>query len=288
MYKINAKKLILICFLFFVWFANIFSREIKVLAIGNSFSEDAVETYLYDIGIAEGVTFIIGNLVIAGASLETHEDNAKNNAPVYSYRKIVNGYKTVKKEVTMETAIRDEAWDYISLQQTSKYAGMYDTFSPYLTNLINYLKNNATNSDVQFLWHMTWAYAENSTHSGFVNYYDKNQLRMYDAILNASDIVETKFKIFRIIPVGTAIQNARTSSLGDSLCRDGFHLNETYGRFTAACTWYELLTGNCVVGSSYKPNTISPFEAFISRMSAHFAVIFPNKIISLSYCTKED
>jgi len=31
-----------------------------------------------------------------------------------------------------------------------------------------------------------------------------------------------------------------------SLCRDGFHLSETYGRFTAAAVWYKTFTGEKV------------------------------------------
>ena len=43
---------------------------IKVLAIGNSFSQDAVEQYLHELGEAEGITMIIGNMFIGGCSLD--------------------------------------------------------------------------------------------------------------------------------------------------------------------------------------------------------------------------
>ncbi len=49
-----------------------------------------------------------------------------------------------------------------------------------------------------------------------------------------------------VIPAGTAIQNARTSSQGDTYTRDGYHLEQTYGRFTAACVWFEKLFGKDV------------------------------------------
>lgn len=41
-----------------------------------------------------------------------------------------------------------------------------------------------------------------------------------------------------IIPVGTAIQNARNTSLNSvsQLTRDGWHLNTGVGRYLAACT----------------------------------------------------
>src|SRR5690554_4668636 len=61
---------------------------IKILAIGNSFSQDAIETYLHELAEAEGISVIIGNLYIGGASLELHWKNASNNTAAYDYRKI--------------------------------------------------------------------------------------------------------------------------------------------------------------------------------------------------------
>ena len=60
----------------------------KILAIGNSFSEDAVESYLHDIAKAENITLVIGNLNLGGCSLERHWTNASQNLPAYEFRKI--------------------------------------------------------------------------------------------------------------------------------------------------------------------------------------------------------
>lgn len=51
---------------------------IKILSIGNSFSQDCVY-YLYDIAQSAGVNVIIGNLYHSGSSLERHDKNAKEN-----------------------------------------------------------------------------------------------------------------------------------------------------------------------------------------------------------------
>ena len=67
---------------------------IKILAIGNSFSEDAVEQYLYGLAKAGGYKVIIGNLYIGGAPLELHLKNAQEDKDVYEYRKVgVDGKK---------------------------------------------------------------------------------------------------------------------------------------------------------------------------------------------------
>lgn len=275
-----STKKITLPILFFFILTTIYAGEIKVLAIGNSFSADAVEHYLYQIGVASGDTLIIGNLAIGGCSLELHDSNATQNKPAYSYRKIVNGEKTMSPQITLEEGIKDEDWDYISLQQVSQNAGLYDTFFPYLPQLVDYVKQLATNPDMKLIFHMTWAYDKEANHPGFANY-ERDQLRMYDQIVETAQKVVTELEIPVIVPSGTAIQNARTSTLGDTLCSDGFHLEHTYGRYTVACTWYEILTGKCVIGNSYKPEAITEKDAFIAQISAHFAIIYPNKITNL-------
>lgn len=282
----TAKKIALPLLLLFL-LTTIHAKEIKVLAIGNSFSDDAIEHYLYHLAITNGDTLIIGNLVIGGCSLEMHDDNATQNKPAYSYRKIVNGEKTVSAETTLEKGIKDEEWDFISLQQVSHNAGLYDTFFPYLPRMVDYVKQHATNPHMQLILHMTWAYAHDSTHGGFTNY-NKDQHLMYDKIVETINKAADEVKITTIVPSGTAIQNARTSGLGDTLCRDGFHLESTYGRYTASCAWYEILAGKCVVGNSYKPGTIDDTEAFIAQASAHFAIMTPNKVTEIPAYKKCD
>ena len=53
---------------------------LRVLAIGNSFSEDAVEQYLWDLGREAGVTMIIGNAYRGGWSLIGHWNDARSRA----------------------------------------------------------------------------------------------------------------------------------------------------------------------------------------------------------------
>ena len=48
---------------------------LKVLAIGNSFSEDAVEQHLSGLARAEGLNVIICNMYIGGCSFERHVKN---------------------------------------------------------------------------------------------------------------------------------------------------------------------------------------------------------------------
>lgn len=63
---------------------------IKILAIGNSFSQDAT-TYLYDIAQVDQLELKVVNLYIGGCSLKTHWDNIQMDAKHYDYE--LNGKK---------------------------------------------------------------------------------------------------------------------------------------------------------------------------------------------------
>ncbi|MCM4157216.1 DUF4886 domain-containing protein [Gramella sp. AN32] len=254
---------------------------LKVLAIGNSFSEDAIEYYLYGLANAAGEEIVIGNLYIGGAELALHAQNATDNSDNYSYRKInLQGNKTTTSDVSIATALADENWDYISFQQTSSKSGQYETFTEPLLSLYEYVAQNVDNPHTKYLLHQTWAYAQNSTHSGFVNY-DNDQITMYEAIVDAYSQAEDLITAYSIVPSGTAIQNARTSYLGDNFNRDGYHLNEI-GRYTAASTWFEILFNESVVDNSYMPDGFVPIDLEIAQHAAHEAVQTPDMVTELT------
>lgn len=251
---------------------------IKILAIGNSFSEDAIESHLYELTKEKGIKVIIGNMYIGGASLETHKENVERNIPAYEYRKIgLDGEKIKYTKVSLDLAIEDEYWDYISFQQVSQNSGQLETVKNSLPVVYNYVKSKAKNQGVKYVYHQTWAYAQNSTHSGFANY-DNDQMKMYNAIVNVSKEVKNIVPIEIIVPAGTAIQNGRTSVIEDNFTRDGYHLAIPIGRYTAACTWFEKIFNTPVVGMKYRPEGVSSFEASIAQNAAHLAVLKPFEV----------
>ena len=65
----------------------------------------------------------------------------------------------------------------------------------------------------------TWAYAKDSNHPGFFRY-GKDQKAMYEDVVFSYDKAAQKQNISIVIPTGTAIQNGRSSSLGDTFCRE--------------------------------------------------------------------
>ena len=251
--------------------------EMKILAIGNSFSVDAMQ-YLWDIANDGGVKVVLGNLYIGGCSLDTHAKNIAEEKSAYTYYKNTNGVWSNTASVSVQTALADEEWDIITVQQASNYSGVASSYSK-LSYILDYIAENAPDAKVYF--HMTWAYQQNSTHSGFANY-NNDQMTMYNAIQSTLDSeVKTKNSIVGIIPSGTAIQNLRTSYIGDTVTRDGYHLSYDFGRYTAALTWYAYFTGASVdsidwvpddYATEIKPNLAAIREAVTSAIAAPYEV----------------
>ena len=143
----------------------------------------------------------------------------------------------------------------ITLQQASHDSGIYESYQPYLTHLAAHVRERASGAK---LWiHQTWAYEIDSTHLEFVRY-DHDQKKMYDALTEAyakaADSIGAE-----LIPCGKIIQTLRGlppfdyACGGRSLCRDGFHMDLTYGRYALAAAWYECLTGRDVRDNRYIP-----------------------------------
>lgn len=277
-------KIVVICMCILLLLAGgVYAQQktVRILAIGNSFSQDAVEQYLHELAEAEGISTIIGNMFIGGCSLERHVKNARDNAPAYAYRKIgTDGKKREKGKMSLETVLADEDWDYVSLQQASPFSGMYETYEASLPELIEYVKARLPKK-TKLMLHQTWAYASTSKHSGFKNY-NCNQLTMYQAIADAVKKAAKANKIKIVIPSGTAIQNARTSFIGDHLNRDGYHLDVKIGRYTAACTWFERIFKHNVVGNPYTPEGLDEARKAVAQKAAHAAVKHPYKVTELS------
>lgn len=249
---------------------------LKILAIGNSFSEDAIEQHLSPLIRAEGMNVIICNMYIGGCSIERHVENLRGNKPEYRYRKIdVDGKITEAWGYALEKVLAEEEWDYVSLQQVSHHSGQPESYA-LLPELVEFVKERVP-EDAVLMFHQTWAYAPGSNHGGFVNY-GRDQKKMYEAIVKTVNQEVPKVGIKLIIPCGTAIQNARTSALGNDLTRDGFHLSFTHGRYIAACTWLESVLGVNPIGNSYCPEGMTPEECRLAQKAAHKAVKKPSKV----------
>lgn len=227
-------------------------EAISILAIGNSFSVDAMH-YLYDILKEAGYKDIhLGNIYKGSCTLSTHADYLTASTAGYTYYTNDNGTWVTTSSYTSPKAIASRKWDYISLQQASGSSGMPATYDPYLSNIIASVTSMCP--DAKLMWHMTWAYQCNSTHAEFSKY-GNDQMKMYNAILNCVKTkVQNHKEIQFIIPSGTAIQNARTSDFGDNLTRDGYHMSYREGRFICALMWARQIAGVDIDKINFRPS----------------------------------
>ncbi len=256
---------------------------LKVLCIGNSFSVDMAE-YAYQIGKSLGINKIyLGNLYIGGCSLDTHADNAKNDKAAYTYYTNSAGKWIEEKNYKLSDALAMQNWDFVTLQQASGYSGITESYSQ-LEYLINYVKDNLpVISRAKLFWHMTWAYQGNSSHGDFSKY-DKSQSKMYDMIISAvQNKILTNDAFAGVIPDGTAVQNARTSFLGDNLTRDGYHMSYDVGRYITGLTMMHALTGLPVNDMEYAPANISAEVKAVAIECAQNAVKTPYAVTSSEY-----
>ena len=236
---------------------------IRVLCIGNSFSWDAVEQELVPLCDAKHIDIEVHNLYYGGCSLQQHAEFLLKDTAAYSHRVCTNqNYRIVKDTISLRQALRDGTYDYISLQQASHDSGIRASYEPWLTMLIDTVR--AYQPSAQLCWMQTWAYSQDATHPAYPRYHN-NQQEMWDSIVARTP------KNLPVIPCGKAIQLARQTKLGDTLCRDGYHLNYIYGRYTAACVWYEFLTGKDVRSNHYKNPQMTRQQRLLTQKAAHKA-----------------
>lgn len=255
---------------------------VRVLCIGNSFTVDAVEDYLSPILRSVGKKVILGYPYKGGTTLEMHMGyiNAKN--PIYNYRKIdADGAYTAQANSTFDVALQDETWDYVVIQTDHNYSGVYSHYFPYLTDLMNYVKTNGKNHNPKFFLYMTWAYDASSTYKDFP-LYNNDQMTMYNAIIDCAYRAAEQAGISTVVPAGTAVQNARTTYIGQNMNRDGYHMNFEYGRYLVGLTYAAVVFGVDPQTVTYHPSTISDNLAQLCRDAVTAALAKPKEITSLS------
>ena len=240
------------------------AETMKILAIGNSFSQDAT-TYLHQAAAAQGIALEAVNLYIGGCSLETHWRNWVNDEAAYELQ--LNGEPTGEK-ASIRQMLREGGWDAIATQQATHDSGWRDTYEPFLGHLVQALRREAPGASL-FLQE-TWAYEKDSDHWAFLRYH-QDQKEMYDR-LRDNYAAEAVAHGLTLIPCGDVIQRLRAlppfdvSNDGLSLCRDGYHMSLSYGRYTLALVWLKTLCGVSVAGNPYIPENGGPTAEPLLRL----------------------
>lgn len=248
-------------------------KTLKLLAISSSFGQNTTN-YLADAAIAEGYeTVIVGRLYASGCTLIKHYNASQSGEAIYEYTKLTKNAGDSNLKWTKESprnlmyGLLDEDWDVIFFQQSAHYSPLPDSYVSndgidYIDELVSFVRANKTNPKARFVWNLCWAFKSGAPESLVWNTYDRDQLKMYQGLIDTLELrVLPKNHFDAIIPTGTAVQNLRTSYFGDNLTKyedgqDCLHLNHV-GRYLAAYTLLSVLTGEPITEINLTNDQIS-------------------------------
>ncbi|MBQ9730055.1 MAG: DUF4886 domain-containing protein [Clostridia bacterium] len=230
----------------------------KVLSIGNSFSQDA-QRYLHQLAEQEGVDLLAVNLYIGACSLDIHDKNLKFGDPAYSLE--INGEST-GKFISIPNALCLDEWDVITLQQASHYSANFETYTPYLEEIAAHIKKVCPSA--KLFIHETWGYengSEKLQNAGFSSYKE-----MQIAVLKAYEKAVKVIDADGVIPSGRVMLCASEMGI-KKIHRDTFHAALGVGRYVLALTWYKALTGKDITN-----NRFDNFDEPISESEREIAI----------------
>lgn len=215
----------------------------RILTIGNSFSEDATR-YLSQIAKAQGVDFEVVNLMIGGCSLERHYRNMLDDKKDYFL--MFNGVNTWFF-MTLREALLSREWDVITIQQVSHLSFDKETYYPYITKLVKYIRECQPKTKVYF--QETWAYENGSDRLLNMAGYKTHKAMLADIQKTYAEVAKAE-DIDGIIPSGTLFGMMLDSGV-EKIHRDTFHASLGLGRYALGLLWFRMLTGRSVAENSY-------------------------------------
>lgn len=214
----------------------------KILTIGNSFSADATR-YLHQIAKSDNYDLTVVNLYIGGCTLYTHYKNMLEDSKAYAME--FNGESTGFL-VSIKDALLANNWDYVSLQQASWDSVDYETYQPYMHELVKYVKKYCPKS--KLIIHQTWAYEQGSSMLEGHKYDDCMDM-FADAQKAYQEAVKDECADI-MIPSGELVRRLIATGV-KGMYRDGFHMSYGLGRYALALLWYGMLSGNGVLENKF-------------------------------------
>ena len=218
-------------------------RTIKILSIGNSFSQDA-QRYLYGIARADNIDFKTVNLYIGGCTLAKHCRNILSEDKAYSFE--INGICNTGIKVSLKEALISDDWDYITIQQQSLQSCDFENFTPYLDIINDYARKLCPKAKIILL--RTWGYKNGSEKLASAGYETNRQ--MFEDIKVAYSQAAQRIGALMTIPLGDAVAVAAERGV-ENLYRDEFHMSHTFGRYLLGLTFYTYLTGRPIMENSF-------------------------------------
>lgn len=214
----------------------------KILSIGNSFSQDA-HRYIKGVCEADGLEVRNVNLYIGGCSFERHYNNMVTGECAYSLEE--SGVSTGRM-ISLDDALALDDWDVITLQEVSWRSVKVENYEPYMSAIAAHVRERVPSAKIYL--HKTWGY-ESLSEKVISRGYER-QTEMYADICRACDEAKRIIGADGIIPAGEAMD--KLALLGYKVHRDTFHASLALGRYAIALTWVKALFGAAAAGNSFR------------------------------------
>ena len=191
----------------------VFAKELKVLAIGNSFSASAVRSLPILAASVPGCRLILTGASIGGCSLERHwnewckaEKDPKYTPYGVSFWDTADLSRKTNKRGNVNELLKNNKYDIITIQQNSANSWKYETYQPYAEKLIAVIKKYQPQAEIVI--QQTWSYRSDSKR---LKSWKINNAVMYSKLNEAYGKL-AKANGFRMIPTGYAVQIFRAKT----------------------------------------------------------------------------
>lgn len=313
--KTFIKTLSFVCCLLFVSCEkpqdndDVSAEEYKILFIGNSYTVDATE-HLPGMIYAAGIKNIkLARSYHGGYSIQKYAANydvpniaAYHEKPLLLRKWIKKNNNDLTK--SLKDIVESDVWDMVVLQEATHNAfaaEWSDEEKKAFDKIIGNIRTHQPDKDFKVAFMMTHALPENQYKYNIIHeVFGGSQERMWQAVVDFTQKVMSETECTVMIPMGTAIQNLRSSSLNDpermDMTRDYAHLDYGIGRYCASCTVFETLispvTGITLENNSYRDDTENALMGYvttpindknvpIARRAAHEAVLSPYTVTQI-------
>lgn len=231
--------------------------KLKILDIGNSFSEDAF-SYVPQL-LKSRVDITFGMLYYGGASLSQHNSFLTNESEVYDYEKCVgDGQWQTQSLKSIQYALADEEWDVIVIHEVTPQINT----TTFPTNLNTFINNILAHVSYPVKLAYNFVLVSDRALETSVTHYNQVAPIVHDVVLGESCIRW-------LIPTATAAQNARTTTLqtlgadGNLMYSDG-HAQEGVPCYILACATAESILAEMGIQSSIFANNVRPTQDWIN------------------------
>ena len=252
-------------FLILIVCSNIlsFAQELKVLTIGNSFSQSLSRYFNDVVNSVDGCKLDLEFANFGGCELDRHwkyiTEEEQQNKQIYR-----------KGKTTLKKILQSKKWDIITIQQASHKSYIKESYFPYAQNIVDYVKKHCPTAKIYI--QQTWSYRADSPR---LKQWKLSQYAMFEKLKDAYANASAKLDVKQIY-MGEAVQLARKAitepfvvptdlksykypdmprQAGDVvgkyywkkskkgymyLASDTIHLNQ-YGEYLQACVWFATL-----------------------------------------------